>query len=71
VLSLAQLSFLQFFGSALQFTPHFHALVPDDVFVAEEGKTGWGWSGCAAMGRAVRWHLSVCRERRTAASRTG
>ncbi|WP_414639285.1 transposase zinc-binding domain-containing protein [Archangium sp.] len=33
--------------------------------------TGRGWSGCAAMGRAVRWRLSVCRERRTAASRTG
>src|SRR4030095_12618548 len=31
-------SFLQFFGSALQVTPHFHALVPDGVFVAEAGK---------------------------------
>ncbi|WP_224249969.1 transposase [Hyalangium gracile] len=30
-------SFIQFFGSALQVTPHFHALVPDGVFVPGEG----------------------------------
>ena len=30
-------SFIQFFGSALQVTPHFHSLVPDGVFVPEEG----------------------------------
>ena len=27
----------QYFGSALQLTPHFHGLVPDGVFVEEEG----------------------------------
>ncbi|AFE04925.1 hypothetical protein COCOR_02927 [Corallococcus coralloides DSM 2259] len=30
-------SFIQFFGSALQVTPHFHSLVPDGVFVLGEG----------------------------------
>ncbi|MFY0528755.1 transposase [Archangium gephyra] len=30
-------SFIQFFGSALQVTPHFHSLVPDGVFVPREG----------------------------------
>jgi hypothetical protein len=30
-------SFIQFFGSALQVTPHFHLLVPDGVFVPREG----------------------------------
>ncbi len=30
-------SFIQFFGSALQVTPHFHSLVPDGVFVPQEG----------------------------------
>jgi putative transposase len=30
-------SFIQFFGSALQVTPHFHSLVPDGVFVPGEG----------------------------------
>jgi hypothetical protein len=30
-------SFIQFFGSALQVTPHFHSLVPDGVFVPWEG----------------------------------
>jgi hypothetical protein len=30
-------SFVQFFGSALQVTPHFHSLVPDGVFVPREG----------------------------------
>ncbi|WP_083680932.1 transposase [Archangium sp. Cb G35] len=30
-------SFIQFFGSTLQVTPHFHSLVPDGVFVPEEG----------------------------------
>ena len=30
-------SFIQFFGSALQVTPHFHSLVPDGVFVTREG----------------------------------
>ncbi|WP_225412444.1 transposase [Stigmatella hybrida] len=30
-------SFIQFFGSALQVTPHFHSLVPDGVFVQREG----------------------------------
>ncbi|MFP2956760.1 transposase [Myxococcus sp. 1LA] len=29
-------SFLQFFGSALQVTPHVHSLVPDGVFVPGE-----------------------------------
>jgi hypothetical protein len=29
-------SFIQFFGSALQVTPHFHSLVPDGVFVPQE-----------------------------------
>jgi Putative transposase/Transposase zinc-binding domain len=29
-------SFVQFFGSALQVTPHFHSLVPDGVFVPQE-----------------------------------
>ncbi|MGZ3458855.1 MAG: hypothetical protein ACXU86_10185 [Archangium sp.] len=31
------MSFIQFFGSALQTTPHFHSMVPDDVFVPQEG----------------------------------
>ena len=31
------MSFIPFFGSALQVTPHFHSLVPDGVFVPEEG----------------------------------
>ncbi|ATB27221.1 transposase [Melittangium boletus] len=31
------MSFIQFFGSALQVTPHFHSLVPDGVFVPREG----------------------------------
>ena len=31
------MSFIQFFGSALQVTPHFHSLVPDGVFVPWEG----------------------------------
>ncbi|WP_368669212.1 hypothetical protein [Myxococcus sp. CA018] len=31
------MSFLQFFGSALQVTPHFHSLVPDGVCVPREG----------------------------------
>jgi hypothetical protein len=30
-------SFIPFFGSALQVTPHFHSLVPDGVFVPQEG----------------------------------
>ncbi|WP_369946016.1 transposase [Vitiosangium sp. GDMCC 1.1324] len=30
-------SFLQFFGSALQVTPHYHALVPEGVCVPGEG----------------------------------
>ncbi|WNG22433.1 hypothetical protein F0U63_40495 [Cystobacter fuscus] len=30
-------SFIQFFGSALQVTPHFHSLVPDGVFLPREG----------------------------------
>jgi hypothetical protein len=30
-------SFIQFVGSALQVTPHFHSLVPDDVFRQREG----------------------------------
>jgi hypothetical protein len=30
-------SFIQFFGSALQVTPHFHSLVPDGIFVPREG----------------------------------
>jgi hypothetical protein len=30
-------SFIPFFGSALQVTPHFHSLVPDGVFVPREG----------------------------------
>jgi len=30
-------SFIPFFGSALQVTPHFHSLVPDGVFVPGEG----------------------------------
>jgi hypothetical protein len=30
-------SLIQFFGSALQVTPHFHSLVPDGVFVPREG----------------------------------
>ncbi len=30
-------SFIQFFGSALQVTLHFHSLVPDGVFVPREG----------------------------------
>ncbi|QDF03652.1 hypothetical protein BHS04_10650 [Myxococcus xanthus] len=30
-------SFLQFFGSASQVTPHYHALVPEGVFVPGEG----------------------------------
>lgn len=29
-------SFIQFFGSALQVTPHFHSLVPDGVFGPRE-----------------------------------
>ncbi|GEL72608.1 transposase [Myxococcus virescens] len=29
-------SFIQFFGSALQVTPHFHSLVPDGVFLPGE-----------------------------------
>ncbi|WP_349257906.1 transposase zinc-binding domain-containing protein [Archangium sp.] len=31
-------SFIQFFGSALQVTPHFHSLVPDGVY---EGPSRW------------------------------
>nr|WP_304466071.1 transposase [Vitiosangium sp. GDMCC 1.1324] len=31
------MSFIQFFGSAHQVTPHFHSLVPDGVFVPGEG----------------------------------
>jgi hypothetical protein len=31
------MSFIQFFGSALQVTPHFHSLVPDGVFLPREG----------------------------------
>lgn len=31
------MSFIPFFGSALQVTPHFHSLVPDGVFVPQEG----------------------------------
>lgn len=31
------MSFIQFFGSALQVTPHFHSLVPDGAFVQREG----------------------------------
>nr|WP_198316462.1 transposase [Cystobacter fuscus] len=31
------MSFIQFFGSALQVTPHFHSLVPDGTFVQREG----------------------------------
>ncbi|MDC0713763.1 transposase [Stigmatella sp. ncwal1] len=31
------MSFIPFFGSALQVTPHFHSLVPDGVFVQREG----------------------------------
>jgi hypothetical protein len=30
-------SFIPFFGSALQVTPHFHSLVPDGIFVPREG----------------------------------
>jgi hypothetical protein len=30
-------SFIPFFGAALQVTPHFHWLVPDGVFVPWEG----------------------------------
>jgi hypothetical protein len=30
-------SFIQFFGSVLQVTPHFHSLVPNGVFVPREG----------------------------------
>jgi hypothetical protein len=30
-------SLIQFFGSALQVTPHFHSRVPDGVFVPGEG----------------------------------
>jgi hypothetical protein len=29
-------SFIPFFGSALQVTPYFHSLVPDGVFVSRE-----------------------------------
>jgi Putative transposase len=32
-----RVSFVQFFGSALQVMPHFHSLVPDGVFVPQEG----------------------------------
>jgi hypothetical protein len=48
-------SFIQFFGSALQVTPHFHSRVPDDVFLPREGgvrfealppPTQERWSGC-------------------------
>ncbi|MFL5347374.1 MAG: transposase [Hyalangium sp.] len=35
-------SFIQFFGSALQVTPHFHSLVPDGVFVPREGGVRFG-----------------------------
>ncbi|WP_418766684.1 transposase zinc-binding domain-containing protein [Myxococcus xanthus] len=35
-------SFIQFFGSALQVTPHFHSLVPDGVFVPEACRAGPG-----------------------------
>ncbi|HEX8434352.1 MAG TPA: transposase [Archangium sp.] len=30
------MSFIQFFGSVLQVTPHFHSLVPDGVLEAVE-----------------------------------
>ena len=37
VFALQRRRALQFFGSALQVTPHFHSLVPDGVFVPREG----------------------------------
>lgn len=43
-------SFAQFFGSALQVTPHIHSLMPDGVFVPWEGDLGQGvlQGGCTA-----------------------
>jgi hypothetical protein len=58
-------SFLQFFGSALQVTPHFHALVPDGVFVPQEGKVRFEELGPPTQGEveqllsAARWRLRV------------
>lgn len=54
-------SFLQFFGSALQVTPHFHALVPDGVFVAEEGQVHFEALGPPTQGE-VRRLLSRVRQ---------
>jgi hypothetical protein len=39
-------SFIPFFGSALQVTPHFHSLVPDGVFVP--------WEAACASSRCLR-----------------
>jgi hypothetical protein len=47
-------SFPRFFGSALQVTPHFHALVPDGVFVAEEGKVRFEPLGPPTQGEVER-----------------
>jgi hypothetical protein len=42
------------FGSALQVTPHFHALVPDGVFVAQEGKVRFEEVGPPTQGEVER-----------------
>ncbi|MBZ4423051.1 transposase [Myxococcus sp. RHST-1-4] len=53
----AAVSFIQFFGAALQVTPHFHSLVPDGVFLP-------GRAVCASRRcrrpRKVRW-IDCCR----------
>jgi Putative transposase len=54
-------SFIQFFGSALQVTPHFHALEPDGV-VAEQGKVRFEALGPPTQGEVERL-LSMVRQR--------
>ena len=51
-------SFIQFFGSALQVTPHFHSLVPDGVVVPREGGVRFEALPPPTQGSAPPLHLS-------------
>ena len=71
-------SFIPFFGSALQVTPHFHSLVPDGVFVPQEGGVRFEplppptQAEVERLLRGVRHRvLRLCHERRTVASPIG
>ncbi|WNG13560.1 hypothetical protein F0U63_01910 [Cystobacter fuscus] len=55
-------SFIQFFSSALQVTPHFHSLVPDGVFVPREGGMRFEPLPPPTRGE-VEWLLKVVRHR--------